>query len=56
MAEESPIRMRGPQNCAPTLSLEGREIRADKGGIFTVPAGARETLERHGFKVVEQKS
>ncbi len=55
MAEESTIRMRGPQGCAPTLSLEGREIRAEKG-VFVVPASARETLERHGFKVVEFKS
>ena len=55
MSEEPTIRMRGPQGCAPTLSLEGREIRADKGGIFTVPEGAREALERHGFKVVEPK-
>ena len=55
MAEESTIRMRGPQGCATTLSLEGREIRSDKG-IFTVPESARETLERHGFKVIEQKS
>lgn len=55
MSEEPTIRMRGPQGCAPTLSLEGREIRADKGGIFSIPLHALETFLRHGFKVIEPK-
>ena len=51
-----PVPMRGPKDCASTLSVGGKTITADKFGVFAVPAEAVETLLRHGFKAVEQKS
>lgn len=54
MADPKPVLVRGPKDCAPTLSHAGREIRAEKG-VFAVPLEAVEALLRHGFKVVEGK-
>ena len=56
MADTSkPIPMRGPKDCAPTLSHGGKTITADKFGVFAVPVEAVETLQRQGFRVVEHK-
>ncbi len=52
----STVPMRAPKNAASTISHGGKTITADKFGIFTVPAEAVETLLRHGFQLVEQKS
>lgn len=53
MADDK-VPMRGPKDCAQTLSHAGEVIRAEKG-VFTVPREAVETLIRHGFQVIERK-
>ncbi len=53
MADDK-VQVRGPKDCAPTLSHGGETLKAEKG-IFTVPREALEALIRHGFQVVERK-
>lgn len=56
MADDAkPIPMRGPKDCAATLSHGGKTYTADKLGFFAVPLEAVEELLRHGFRLVEQK-
>lgn len=47
--------MRGAESSAPSLSWRGETFKADKNGVFTVPAEARADLERHGFVVLEKE-
>jgi len=47
----SNIKIRGPKGCGATLSFAGKEYKADKKGLFTVPYEALEHLRLHGFSV-----
>ncbi len=47
----SDIQVRGPKDCATTLSHNGETYTAKKG-IFTVPEAIFEHLHHHGFKAV----
>lgn len=51
----SDIKMRGPKDCADSLSFDGQSYSADRKGIFTVPVGAHESLLRHGFVAVGEQ-
>jgi hypothetical protein len=48
----SDIKMRGPEDCAPTLSYAGETYGADKKGVFTVPVEAYGQLIGQGFTAV----
>lgn len=48
----SDIKMRGPEDCASTLSFDGQTYSADKKGIFTVPVDAYGLLLVQGFTAV----
>lgn len=51
----SDIKMRGPKDCADTLSHAGETYSADKKGIFTVPVEAYDALRLHGFIAVGEQ-
>jgi hypothetical protein len=48
----SDIKMRGPEDCAPSLSFAGDSYTADKKGLFTVPVEAYGPLIAQGFTAV----
>lgn len=48
----SDIKMRGPKDCADSLSFDGQSYAADKKGTFTVPVEAYESLQLHGFTAI----
>ena len=48
----SNIKMRGPADCADSLSFAGETFSADKKGIFTVPVEAYGPLIGQGFVAV----
>jgi hypothetical protein len=48
----SDIKMRGPEDCADTVSFADTTYTADKKGVFTVPDEAYESLLLHGFTAI----
>lgn len=48
----SDIKMRGPDDCADSLSFNGETYTASKKGVFTVPVEAYGPLIAQGFTAV----